>query len=755
MKNTPFHFFKGGIDRVKPTEQITLQMCHERIVSTDYATEIERLRTLSDDDYSVQKKGLDYVTFSGTFNYRNAKSLAQHSKLMCIDVDKYPSVKALKRRVVNDKTLHPRLVFISPHGNGLKIVVAFDVDFANVLASHNAYFKALQNYFLQEYDIAIDQSCSDVSRACFMSHDEAAYFSDNETVLDHAFLEKYRQAVKIFEPPITDTPPQYDGTSDGQKAVEKFDFDWCKEIIERKCAFVKGERHHYLNRLAHFLNKCGVGFTDATTRCLSEFTQSDFGEKEILSVLKYAYDKTHDFNTFTVNHLKNSDSAGLTDENGLISDEKRIVKPVSLPDDIYEHLPNILKRGLEMFTDKIERDVFLFGALGVLSGCLPNVEGRYGKHLQGANLYLFLTASASGGKGSLTWAKYLAEGIHKYKLDNFTKRYAEYKLEARKAKETDTDAPEKPNREVLLIPANSSSSAFVEHLKNSKERGIMFNTEADTLNKTLKHEWGDFSDTLRCAFHHESIEFSRKMENVFFELSRPHLSLVLSGTPEQARRLFVNVENGLFSRFMFYSIDIETVWKDVFEDEDTDFEAKFTELGQDVLSLYLRLDALSNPIRFTLTQRQKLKFNNSFSEWQTKIGALSERELIPTIRRLGLICFRIAMQLSVLRLTENNADLPTKIICTDSDYDLAFRLTLIFREHAIAIFDFLETDNKDKFGLTGHKLAWFNALTHDFSRLEAVNVGKLHQLEARTIDRLLLKTNLFTKINTGKYQKLN
>jgi hypothetical protein len=439
----------------------------------------------------------------------------------------------------------------------------------------------------------------------------------------------------------------------------------------------------------------------------------------------------------------------------LISDEKRIVKPVSLPDDIYEHLPNILKRGLEMFTDKIERDVFLFGALGVLSGCLPNVEGRYDKKIYGANLYVFLTASASGGKGSLTWAKCLAEGIHKYKLTDFERRYSEYKVAARKAKENDNDAPEKPNREVLFIPANSSSSAFTEHLKNSKERGVMFNTEADTLNKTLKHEWGDFSDVLRCAFHHESIEISRKMENVFFELCKPRLSLVLSGTPEQARRLFVNVENGLFSRFLFYSVDIETMWKDVFEDEDTDFEAKFAELGQDALNLYLRLDPLSSPIRFTLTQKQRRAFNKSFSEWQMKIGALSEKELIPTIRRLGLIYFRIAMKLSVLRLTENNADLPTKIICTDSDYDLAFRLTLIFREHAIAIFDFLETDNKDKFGLTGHKLAWFNALTHDFSRLEAVNVGKLHQLEVRTIDRLLLKTNLFTKINTGKYQKLN
>ena len=136
MKNTPFNFYKGGILTTKPTEQITLQMCYERIVSTEYAAAIERLRTLSDADYSEQKKGLDYVTFSGTFTKRGVKNLVQHSMSMCIDVDKYPSVHALKRRVMNDKTLNPRLIFISPRGNGLKIVVAFDVDFDNVLVSH-------------------------------------------------------------------------------------------------------------------------------------------------------------------------------------------------------------------------------------------------------------------------------------------------------------------------------------------------------------------------------------------------------------------------------------------------------------------------------------------------------------------------------------------------------------------------------------------------------------------------------------------
>ena len=263
------------------------------------------------------------------------------------------------------------------------------------------------------------------------------------------------------------------------------------------------------------------------------------------------------------------------------------------------------------------------------------------------------------------------------------------------------------------------------------------------------------TNTLRCAFHHESIEFSRKTENVFFELHDPRLALILSGTPEQIRRLFISVENGLFSRFLFYYIDIETTWKDVFEDTETDFEAQFKQLGEDVLKFYLRLTPLSKPIRFSLTQPQQAAFNAAFSKWQNEIGALSDNELIATIRRLGLICFRIAMQLSVLRLTDNNADLPTEIICSDLDFKTAFRLTEVFKTHAVFVFDFLGTHNKHKCGLTGHKLAWYNELTHEFKRLEAVNLGKNHQVEPRTVDRLLAKHKLFSKLDDGKYQKLN
>jgi hypothetical protein len=47
-------------------------------------------------------------------------------------------------------------------------------------------------------------------------------------------------------------------------------------------------------------------------------------------------------------------------------------------------------------------------------------------------------------------------------------------------------------------------------------------------------------------------------------MQNPRLSALLSGTPKQVSALIPNAENGLFSRFIFYFMNIKPVWKDVF-----------------------------------------------------------------------------------------------------------------------------------------------------------------------------------------------
>ena len=57
----------------------------------------------------------------------------------------------------------------------------------------------------------------------------------------------------------------------------------------------------------------------------------------------------------------------------------------SFTDQIYNNLPDLLKNPCLKLYDDIEREVFFAGALGVVSGMLPNVKGYYDNWISRAN----------------------------------------------------------------------------------------------------------------------------------------------------------------------------------------------------------------------------------------------------------------------------------------------------------------------------------------------------------------------------------
>jgi len=125
------------------------------------------------------------------------------------------------------------------------------------------------------------------------------------------------------------------------------------------------------------------------------------------------------------------------------------------------------------------------------------------------------------------------------------------------------DEPQEPPMLALLMPANSSATAFFQILNDNNGAGLMFETEGDTLAQTFKSEHGNFSDGFRKAFHHETISYLRRKDREFVELENPRLSALLSGTPKQFSALIPNAENGLFSRFIFYFMNIKRISRKV------------------------------------------------------------------------------------------------------------------------------------------------------------------------------------------------
>ena len=223
-------------------------------------------------------------------------------------------------------------------------------------------------------------------------------------------------------------------------------------------------------------------------------------------------------------------------------------------------------------------DVFLTTALSVISGGLHNVEGVYAQEKQHPNLFAFIVAPPASGKGSMKYAKQLGDCYHDYLLATSKDARAQYskekKLYERRLKKAKSDdellslnEPIAPKSKLFFIPANTSSSMLIKHLEDNDGMGAIVESEADTLTGTLKQDWGGYSDILRKGFHGETITKSRVTGMEYAEVKFPKFSIALTGTPNQLNTLITSVEDGLFSRFMFYKYSLAPKWRDTYTNE--------------------------------------------------------------------------------------------------------------------------------------------------------------------------------------------
>lgn len=411
---------------------------------------------------------------------------------------------------------------------------------------------------------------------------------------------------------------------------------------------------------------------------------------------------------------------------------------------IYNRLPEELIWLTEHF-DSREKDIVLLSSLGVLSNCLPNVFGIYDGDTLYPNLYLMVIAPAASGKGVMNYSRLLIEPIHDKIFNDSKSEYLECQKESKK-----NDKGLCPEVKVKILPANISSAEMHSFLDSSEHGLLIMESEADTMSNMLKNDWSNYSDVLRKAFQHEPVSISRKTEKVFVDIKEPKLSMVISGTPDQLKPLIKSRENGLFSRFMIYNFDEITDFKDVFAVKTRNNKTVFEAVGQDIFNLYGELAKLKKPIEFCFTNQQKEKFLKIIRPIRTDIVNNHSQSFISNLHRHGLILFRIAMILTVLR---NKESLITeeKIYCSDSDFLVASQLMKTMLRHCQFTFNSIETGD-----LSIQDENILDDLKSTFTRQEAINIGAKYDIPTRTIDDKLAqwkKRKYIFKHSRGKYKK--
>jgi len=431
----------------------------------------------------------------------------------------------------------------------------------------------------------------------------------------------------------------------------------------------------------------------------------------------------------------------------------------TFPDEIYTDLPGLLQKVVAKSNSPEDRDLLLLGSLVVISACLPKVYGIYAEREVYPNLFLFVTAQASAGKGRLTLCRKLVDPIHKslrevskLEFEEYQRNLTEYAATKNKA---ETERPKEPPVKMLVIPANNSATGVFQILNDNNGSGLMFETEGDTLALTFKSEHGNYSDGFRKAFHHETISYNRRKDREFVEIQNPRLSALLSGTPKQVSALIPSAENGLFSRFIFYFMNVRPVWNDVFANSsDQTLDSYFNHLGMQFFDLYKHLEYQAEPIRFCLTLAQQQAFNAYFSQTQNQYLCLYGADYLATVRRLGLITFRMAMILTALRIMDDG-DIHSPLVCRDNDFNTALSMVKILVQHAAQVFQQLPSEAVTT-APKNQKQQFLDKLPKEFCRKDYLTVANKLGIPDKTAEKHIKRfatSGLINHYAHDKYKK--
>jgi len=224
------------------------------------------------------KSTLPAICFSGTFNKRNDSSLIDHSGFICLDFDGYANKKEVmeaRNRIISDQYVYS--CFISPSGNGLKVIVKIPKDSMN----HKHYFNSLQDHFNDDH---FDTTSKNISRVCYESYDPLLYVNEKSlTWTDMA------QEIKQYS--VDDTLLPKIRLTRSDEIIRRLKLWW-----ERQYGIVEGERNNNVYVLAAAFNDFGIAQDIAASECM-QFEHEGFSGKEILTTVNSAYSKKENFNT--------------------------------------------------------------------------------------------------------------------------------------------------------------------------------------------------------------------------------------------------------------------------------------------------------------------------------------------------------------------------------------------------------------------------------------------------------------------------
>ena len=389
----------------------------------------------------------------------------------------------------------------------------------------------------------------------------------------------------------------------------------------------------------------------------------------------------------------------------------------------------------------------------------------YGNQIYTPHLYLCEVAQAGSGKGLAMNALMLAKSIQ----DDLDKEYRETKKEyekrllgwelelkraAKENREPDINLrPEEPKRKVLLLQANTSKSQLLLHMTAAPFGNILATTEIDAFSEALRTDYGKHAAEIRMFFHHERVGQSYKTDKEPIVIDFPKLALMLSGTPEQLVNFIRTLEDGMYSRFMFYTMSPTYQWKNQSPLEgngNIDARELFGSLGEKMKANFFR--TVEREVMINFTSEQWDKHAEIFQRELGYVSAEANPNVMAIVFRSGLIAMRVAMVLCGYRIMEAGWDV-SEYTCSDEDFDNAIMITLTCMTHSINLSTII-ADSVKRQKLTNYYklLPALKAMKKEFRYVDFLNEVRKQGFGPSAAKRALekyLKSGLVSRTSTG------
>ena len=724
------------------------------------------------------KRKLAALVIAGRCDGSHAETnLKQWSGDAMLDVDKCNGRVSEFLQVLKD-TPWVKAAWRSVSYDGLKLVVRVE---AESVDEYRLAYALVAWHVAQLLAFPCDMSCKNPTRPCFASYDPEAFFRpDTEVFPWRRFVTEHPDRVgEILAELKVKTLA---GASGPPVAASGMLHTFFNEFLEQN-PFVDGKKNEFLLKLGRIARYKGVGEEElARLKTLAVERLAGMGcaagdiPPRIDSGYRYAdmnkgpetpASRAHKAQGSPMRYSEPNEGEEEAELEKLEADKLRREVPC-LPDELFDRLPDFLKRGLTHVRNKRERDILLLSMITNISGCLPGVRMNYGGMVYSADLYLVALAGSGRGKGVMQLAAILPAAIQEYYDELNRKDEREYRqkllkwnleerLAAQEKRVPDLDqCPEMPVERILKVAPNISKSQLILALEAGGAVGLVMNaSELDMISSAMHQEYGKHDDVMRAASQHEEVSSYFKTDHRLVIVSDPHLALCASGTPAQLHKFISSLENGMYSRVAFYVGQAPWEYKSANPGKvRLDMRAYFKGMGEELLRMFIFLSG--SPTEVVFTEEQWKEHTERFRTYLREVVAEDDDSPGAIVLRHGLMMSRIAMVLTALRKCEPQWN-TSEWKCSDEDFRTAMQIVDVLLEHSLL----LSTSMDDTAGRIRPVKAFFKLrpvlkkMPREFTYSELMAAANEAGLPTASVKRYLLRLVYYQIVEKedGKYRK--